>query len=82
MPSITVDIGSELFLFDTHVEDRLDCQTTLNTWRDLSVGGQELCIFAARMPDVDLDADEDKPRSLWYVRRLKGTAGYWDLFEP
>jgi len=81
VPSIRVATGSEIFLFDTYVENRLDCRATLSVWRDLSARGNELCIFGAHMPDVDLDADEDKPMTLWYIRRVKGMSGYWDLFE-
>lgn len=81
VPSISVTTESDLFLFDTHVEDRLDCEQTLSAWRQLLVGGSEVCIFAAHMPDVDLDSDGRLPQSLWYISRLKGVGGYWNLFE-
>jgi len=81
VPAIRAEAESEVFLFDTHVEDRLDCEQTLLVWRDLVLGGTEICAFAAKVPAVDLGLDENKPQSLWYIRRLKGTNGYWDLFE-
>ncbi|HMN69207.1 MAG TPA: hypothetical protein PKC28_11760 [Bdellovibrionales bacterium] len=81
VPSISVATEREIFLFDTHVEDRLDCEQTLSSWRRLLAGGSEACIFAAHMPDVDLDSDGDLPQSLWYINRLKGVGGYWNLFE-
>lgn len=81
VPGISAETESEVFLFDTHVEDRLDCEQTLSIWRDLVLGGKEICVFAAHIPDVDLDLDQNRPQSLWYINRLKGVGGYWDLFE-
>ena len=81
VPSLRVETQQEIFLFDVHVEDRLDCEHTLAQWRTLIGGGQEVCIFAAHMPDVDIDAENGKPQSLWYINRLKGVDGYWNLFE-
>lgn len=81
VPSIKAVTQSEIFLFDTHVEDRQDCKKTLSTWRQLLVGGSEICIFAANMPDVDLGSDGGRAQSLWYISRLKGAGGYWNLFE-
>lgn len=81
VPSIRVATEREIFLFDVHVEDRLDCEQTLSAWRKLLVGGIEACIFAAHMPDIDLDLDGELPQSLWYINRLKGVGGYWNLFE-
>ncbi len=81
VPSLRVETASEVFLFDTHVEDRLDCEQTLSIWRDLVSGGKEICVFAAHMPDVDLDLDQNRPQSLWYINRLKGANGYWNLHE-
>ena len=71
----------EVFLFDTYVEDRLDCEQTLLRWQNLAAGGREICIFATHMPDVDLGLDQNKPQSLWYINRLKGAGGYWSLYE-
>ena len=79
VPGLRVETASEVFFFDTHVEDRLDCEQTLSTWRDLVLGGHEICVFAALMPDVDLGFDQNKSQSLWYISRLKGAGGYWDL---
>jgi hypothetical protein len=81
VPAIRAETKSEVFLFDTHVEDRLDCEQTLSIWRDLVLGGKEICVFAAHMPDVDLDLDQNRPQSLWYINRLKGVGGYWNLYE-
>ena len=81
VPSISVTTENDLFLFDAHVEDRLDCEHTLSAWRQLLAGGSEVCIFAAHMPGVDLDSDGDRPQSLWYINRLKGAGGWWSLFE-
>jgi len=81
VPSISVATESEVFIFDTYVEDGLDCEQTLSAWRQLLAGGIEACIFAAHMPDVDLDSDGGRPQSLWYIKRLKGVGGYWNLFE-
>lgn len=81
VPSIRVESQKEVILFDTHVEDRLDCEQTLSRWKNLAAGGREVCIFAAHMPDVDLGLDEGRPQSLWYINRLKTVGGYWKLFE-
>lgn len=81
VPAIRARAESEVFLFDTHVEDRLDCQQTLSVWRDLAESGSEICIFAAHMPDVDLGLDEGRSQSLWYINRLKGVGGYWNVYE-
>ncbi len=81
VPSLSVESEAEVFLFDTYVEDRLDCEQTLSVWRYLVSGGREICIFAAHMPDVDLGLDQNKPQSLWYINRLKGAGGYWNLYE-
>ncbi len=81
VPAIRAETEREVFLFDTHVEDRLDCEQTLLKWRDLVLGGKEICVFAAHMPDVDLDLDQNRPQSLWYINRLKGVGGYWNLYE-
>jgi hypothetical protein len=63
------------------VGDRLDCEQTLSQWRALIDGGREVCIFVAHMPDVDMELDVDRPQSLWYINRIKGVGGYWNLFE-
>jgi hypothetical protein len=81
VPAMRAETESEVFLFDTHVEDRLDCEQTLSIWRDLVLGGKEICVFAAHMPEVDLDLDQNRPQSLWYINRLKGVGGYWNLYE-
>lgn len=81
VPSIRVESEGEIFLFDTYVEDRLDCEQTLSRWQNLAAGGREICVFAAHMPDVDLDLDQNRPQSLWYINRLKGAGGYWNLYE-
>ena len=81
VPAIRAEVESEVFLFDTHVEDRLDCEQTLSIWRDIISGGREICIYAAHMPDVDLGLDQNKPQLLWYINRLKGAGGYWNLYE-
>ncbi len=81
VPSISVVSRNEILVFDTHVEDRLNCEQTLRLWQDLTAEGREICIFAAQMPDVDLGLDENKPQSLWYISRLKGVDGYWNLHE-
>lgn len=81
VPSIRAVTEKEIFLFDTHVEDRLDCKQTLSIWHDLLADGKEVCIFAANMPDVDLGLDEGRAQSLWYINRIKGIGGYWNLFE-
>lgn len=82
VPSLRVETASEVFLFDTHVEDRLSCEQTLQIWQNLAAGGKEICIFAANMPDVELELDNNKPQSLWYINRIKGANGYWDLRAP
>lgn len=79
VPALRVEVESEIFLFDTHVEDRLNCEQTLQRWRNLTAGGKEFCIFAANMPGVNLELDHNKPQSLWYINRIKGAGGYWDL---
>ena len=81
VPAIRAEAESEVFLFDTQVEDRLDCEQTLSVWRDLVSGGSEICMYAAHMPDVELGLDQNKPQSLWYINRLKGAGGYWNLYE-
>lgn len=81
VPSIRVESEGEIFLFDAHVEDRLDCEQTLARWRDLAADGREICIYAANMPDVELGLDQNKPQSLWYISRVKGSGGYWNLYE-
>jgi hypothetical protein len=81
VPSISFESEDEVLYFDTYVEDRLQCQETLNHWQELAEGGDEICIFAAHMPDVDWAPDHDKPQSLWYINRLKGAGGYWNLYE-
>lgn len=81
VPSLRVETTSEVFLFDTHVEDRLSCEQTLQIWQNLASGGKEICIFAASMHDVELELDNNKPQSLWYINRIKGANGYWDLHE-
>jgi hypothetical protein len=57
-----------------------------NQWQCFDVSSisyerAEVCIFAANMPDVDMDDGGDKPQSLWYINRIKGAGGYWNLFE-
>lgn len=81
VPSLRLDTEQEILHFDVHVEDRLDCQQTLSQWRSLIDRGNEVCIFAAHMPDVDMGLDGNKAQSLWYINRLKGVDGYWNLFE-
>ena len=81
VPSLRIEAEQDIRLFDVHVEDQLDCEQTLDRWRALIDGGQEVCIFAAHMPDVDLDDEGGKPQSLWYINRIKGINGYWNLFE-
>jgi hypothetical protein len=81
VPSLRAETELEVFHFDLHVEDRLECHQTLMRWRALIDGGQEVCIFAAHMPDVDMGLDGNKPQSLWYINRVKGVGGYWSLFE-
>lgn len=81
VPSLSIVTQQELLLFDVHVEDRLDCKQTLSQWRTLIDGGREVCIFAAHMPDVEMESDGDRPQSLWYINRIKGVRGYWNLFE-
>jgi hypothetical protein len=81
VPSIRVESKEGIRLFDTHVEDKLNCLQTLTVWRNLVNGGREICIFAAQMPDVDLGTDQDKPQSLWYITKLKGVGGYWILTD-
>lgn len=80
-PRLSVETENEILFFDVHVEDRLDCEQTLAHWRDLIKGGREVCIFAAHVPYVDMDSDGDRPQSLWYINRIKGVGGYWNLFE-
>jgi hypothetical protein len=81
VPSIRIEVRNRVFLFDTHVEDRFDCEQTLSIWSHLASGGGEVCIFAAHMPDVELGLDQNKPQSLWYINRLKGVGGYWNMYE-
>lgn len=81
VPSLRVESEEEIFLFDTYVEDLLDCEQILSIWRNLVSGGKEVCVFAANMPDVDLGLDQNRPQSLWYINRLKGIGGYWNLYE-
>ena len=79
VPSISVETDADIFHFDVHVEDKLDCQQTINIWKKLFQFGPQACIFAANLPDVDFDVENGKPQSLWYIQRLKGVQGYWDL---
>jgi len=81
VPALRVEAENEVFLFDTYVEDQLNCEQTLLLWQNLTAGGRELCIFAAHMPDVDLGLDQNMPQSLWYINRIKGAGGYWNLYE-
>lgn len=81
VPSLSVATEHEIFLFDVHVEDRLDCEQTLMQWRALINRGRDVCIFAAQMPDVDIEPDGSRPQSLWYINRIKGVDGYWNLFD-
>lgn len=81
VPSLRVTTDREILLFDVHVEDRLECEQTLLQWRALIDHGREACIFAAHMPDVEMESDGDRPQSLWYISRIKGVGGYWNLFE-
>lgn len=79
VPSIRVESKEGVMLFDTHVEDKLNCLQTLSVWRDLVNGGREICILAAHMPDVDLGTYQEKPQTLWYITKLKGVGGYWNV---
>ena len=81
VPSLSVITDREIFLFDVHVEDRLECEQTLWQWRALIDRGREVCIFAAHMPDVDMESGGDRSQSLWYINQIKGVGGYWNLFE-
>lgn len=78
VPSIIAETADRIFFFDVHVEDRLPCIQTLDKWHGLMNGGKEACIFAAHMPDVD---GLEPGQSLWYINRIKGLNGYWNLFE-
>lgn len=79
VPSVRVETEVDVFFFDLHVEDHLDCPQTLNQWRNLIGEQQEVCIFAARMPEVEVGlSDQGKRQSLWYINRIKGVGGYWD----
>lgn len=82
VPSLRIATEQRVLHFDVHVEDQLDCQQTLIQWQHLIAQGNEVCIFAAHMPDVEMGLDRNKSQSLWYINRLKGAGGYWDLFEP
>jgi hypothetical protein len=81
VPSLRIETEQELLHFDVHVEDKLECHQTLAMWRALIDGGEEICFFAAHIPDVDMGLDRNKPQSLWYINRIKGVGGYWNLFE-
>ena len=81
VPSLSVEAEHETLIFDVHVEDRLDCEQTLAQWRTLINGGSEACIFAAHLPDVDMESGGVRPQSLWYINRIKGAGGYWNLFQ-
>lgn len=80
VPGIEVTTKNEILFFDTYLEDRLDCDQTLSAWRELVERGEEVCIFAANMPDVDFGSVSDgkKSKSLWYIKRVKGMGGYWN----
>jgi hypothetical protein len=79
VPNIIVETPQHIFHFDTHLDDNFECEQTLSHWRDLIDGGEELCIYAAQMPNVDLGQDEGRSQSLWYIDQIKGAAGYWGL---
>jgi hypothetical protein len=81
VPSLRFENEDQVFLFDTYVEDQLNCKETLKRWLALVGGGKEICIFAAHMPDVDLGLDDNRPQSLWYINRVKGAGGYWELYK-
>ena len=82
VPSLMVETEREILNFDLHIEDRVDCNETLIKWRALIDGGKEVCIFAARMPDVQMDLESNLPQTLWYINRIKGLNGYWSLDTP
>ncbi len=81
VPTLSVETEQEIFHFDVHVEDRLDCNATLKQWRALVAEGREVCVFAAQVPDVEMGLDGSKPQSLWYINRVKGEGGYWAPFD-
>jgi hypothetical protein len=84
VPSIRVETDVESLFFDLHVEDNFACEETLAIWDDLFQGGAEFCVYAAHMKSFDLDKDEEsqKVQTLWYIEKLKGHSGYWDIYKP
>lgn len=81
VPSIRVEADNHTYLFDTHVEDRLSCNETLQKWAELASDGNEVCILAAQMPDMDFGVEKDRQQSLWYINQIKLASGYWNLFS-
>ncbi len=80
VPSLFIENAYGIFLIDAHVEDRLDCQDTIEHWKELASSNPDICVFAAHMPQVKFDDESKKPRNLFYIKRLKTSLGYWDAY--
>jgi len=74
VPGLVIEDHKHTFLFDTHLEDRLNCKQTIDTWNELLFDSIEACILAAEMPGVFDESDEI---SLWYIHAIKTEYGYW-----
>lgn len=79
VPTVVVATEAEVISYDVHFEENLECNQTLREWNELVSGGNEVCLYAAHMPAVEMDLDEDTQRkaSLWYIDRIKGFRGTW-----
>ena len=76
VPGIVVEEGGRTLLFDTHVEDKLNCIKTVDAWSELLGESARICIMAAEMPGAFV---EEEDTSLWYIHAIKTELGYWAL---
>lgn len=81
VPSITVYSDDAETFFDVHLEDNLDCNETLYNWRQLVDGGDQICIYAAKMQNTKIIEDTGETSvDLWYLTTVKGNNGYWSIY--
>jgi hypothetical protein len=74
LPTIRI-AGSQgtRFDFDIDPEPDLDCEETLNVWRELIANQQSFCVYAAYLQDLD-DNHE-----LWVIETVKSNRGVWTV---
>lgn len=81
VPSLSTVTENGVIAFDIHLEDGISCDDTIPKWRELIGNGEEVCVFAAHIPTVEMATTDTsgKALSLWYIDQIKGQNGYWKI---